>query len=151
MSINEGARIAPLIAANDSLVKAAGAAMLLPDNYARVQLLTEDGYRALVYSGYDSTYIVYGELATDFPLCADYADICANDVKREAIKRGLSVRPYFGVLYYTMNATDTKGRNKRHAINFAICEDGRVLFFEPQGSKWLDRPYDLKSYDEAIL
>lgn len=143
MSYNESARIVPMDLA----------AVYLPStahkpsrgDYERVQLLTEEAYKKLVFEGYDSSHIVYGSLSKDFPLCLDFANICAGDVLRESIKAGLAVRPFFGVLVYTKTA------GGRHAINYAVTIDGKILYFEPQTDTWLDRPKDLDTYDDFTL
>lgn len=140
-SYNDGADIVPLDVANVALQVLAGLNAKIPDNYNRVQRLTEDGIKRLVFEAHDRDYIIYGELSGDFPLCADFASIAAGDVLRGAVKDGLAVRPFFGTLYYTKS----KGR---HAINFAGLQDGRVLFFEPQTDQWLSQPEDCKSMDE---
>lgn len=140
MSLNAGAVIVPTGVASAVLDQAAERPT--DSDYARVQLLTESAIRKMVFDNHDRSYIVYGSLSPDFPLCADFANICAADVLRGAVKAGLAVRPFFGVLIYT------KTDGSRHAINFAVTADKRVIFFEPQADKWMDRPEDCLTMDE---
>lgn len=143
MSYNDGAVIVPTSVASAVFDQAAERPN--DSDYARVQLLTESAYQKLVFDHHDRTYIVYGELSKDFPLCMDFANICAADVLRGAVKAGLAVRPCFGVLVYTKKA------GVRHAINYAVTSDKRVLYFEPQTDIWIDEPEDFKTADEFRL
>lgn len=148
MSLNAGARIVPLTVANAILRRVAGPwapGAKFPDNYARVQLLTEEAYRELLFVGFDDSGLIYGDNSGDFPLCADFASIAREGVKLEAIKRGLAVRPYYADLYYT------RTKPPRHAISIALTADERALYAEPQGKKWLPLPKDLLTLDEVKL
>ena len=145
MTMNEGSRIVPLVEVNAILLAASRPGVVLPNDYKRVQLLTEDAIRDLVFKFYDRTYLGYGTLSPDFPLCMDFANICSADVLRGAVKAGLAVRPGFGVAIYTKNS------GSRHAINYAATVDRRVFYFEPQLSLWLAEPDDCGTMDEFKL
>lgn len=145
MGYNAGAEIVPLHVLNDVLLARAPELRRLPDGYARVQLLAECDIKRLVFDAHDRSYIVYGELSADFPLCMDFAAICAGDVLRQSIRSGLAVRPAFGTLAYT------RKQGPRHAINWAVTADRRVLFLEPQADQWLDQPKDATTLDEFRL
>lgn len=151
MSYNEGAVIVPIETLAEYIGKVAPFSVT-PENYERVQLLKRPALHELVFDAHDRRYIIYGADSADFPLCEDFADVCYGDVKRESIRAGLAVRPAFGLLEYTMNAIDPKTyQNMRHAINWAVYEDGSIEFFEPQTDSWMSRPNDCKSMDNFRL
>lgn len=153
MSINEGARIVPLLEANSYLVRRMGPQVELPtDEYDRIQLLTREGARKLVavtfgVGGVGEAFhqMKYGQFAPDFPLCADFAKVALGLMVLQAAVSGLVVRPYVYRLHYTMND------RKRHAINGFVLEDGGVLDLEPQGLQFLDAPKNLRKYDRVRL
>lgn len=146
---NVGARIIPMADANVILAGACPGAELPQDEYDRVQLLTEDAAKDLVHQAcagnLDFTNLKYGELAKDFPLCVDYAKVALALIVLHSAVAGLSVRPYVFRLHYT------KASGSRHAINGFLLADGRVIYLEPQGMKWLDKPADLEAYDRVRL
>ena len=143
MTINEGSEIVPLDVLCGLLDPQGDADV--PDDYNRVQLLTEMAYRDLVFNWYDKSYLDYGSLSKDFPLCMDFAKICASDVLRGSVKLGLAVRPAFGILSYT------KTSKSRHAINWAVTVDRRISFYEPQKNEWLAQPKECKTMDRFQL
>lgn len=152
MSLNSRSQIVPLGYVNRIIRRVSKDQADLIEGYDRVQLLTERDYLALVDEGHDRSYIKYGELSKDFPLCMDFADICANDVKRLAIKKGLAVRPCMGTVEYTMNERKPHSRFlKRHAINFCVTVDKRILWLEPQSGLWLPEPDKLLTLDAFYL
>lgn len=145
-SYNEGAQIVPIEVVQSILREIAGINAIVPDNYARVQLLTNDSYRDIVFKNYDRSYIQYAADSKDFPLCADFCKICSGNVLEGAIKAGLSVRPCFGDLYYT------KKSGGRHAIQYLIIAISyNVSYYEPQTDEWLNTPKDCLTMDEFKL
>ena len=152
MSLNEHSRIVPLSFVNEILDREAEQGAELLDGYDRVQLLTEEGYHFLVEEGHDRSYIVYGELSRDFPICSDFSNICASYVARLAIKRGLAVRPCFGRVDYTKTERNKVTQKlKRHSINYCVTVEGRVLWFEPLNGLWLPKPEKLMTLDKFFL
>lgn len=143
MSFNDGAEIVPLEVVQAILIEKAGIAAIIPENYARAYLLS--GYGNLVSKAWDSSTLTYGSLAPDWPLCADFAEMCLNAVRLLAYTIGIAIRPCFGVLYYTKNS------GQRHAINWAVSVSRDVLFFEPQTGEWLGAPKDCLTMDEFRL
>ena len=146
---NVGARIVTFAEANAMLRKALGPEVELPhDEYARVQLLTEEAARQMVFEFLASDMrfkaLSYGELSKDFPLCLDWARIALALLCLGAATAGLAVRPAAYRLHYTKSA-------ERHAIDLFLLVGGRVLFLEPQGLKWLDWPVDAKKLDRVRL
>lgn len=144
MSYNEGAQIVPLFDVKFALLADPRAAKAkVPDNYARFQLLAEEGYHKIVFEGYDHVSIQYGADSPDFPLCEDFSAICKADVLRAAIKDGLAVRPAFFQLDYT------KKSGARHSINAAVLAfGGGIIYYEPQTDEWLSEPVDCLTMDE---
>jgi len=151
MSYNDGAEIVPS-GVFQNLLRAdpRAANAKTPDNYARFQLLTEAGYHALFFENYDRSYIQYGADSPDFPLCADFAEVCHGDVLKGAIKAGFAIRPGCGALYYTKNAIDPKtGEHERHAIEYAACAGThKIIYREPQDDAWMSEPDDCLTMDE---
>lgn len=150
MSINAGSRIVPWVEANALMRGALGSGVELPeDEYARVQLLTREGAESLVFEALaksnDFGVFVYGALAQDFPLCADFARAAVALILMAAVRLGLAVRPYFFRLHYT------KHNKTRHAICGVLLADGSVAFLEPQGVKWLETPADAAKLDRVKL
>ena len=146
---NDGARIVPFSEANAMLRAALGPDVELPfDEYARVQLLTEEAARNMVgdflAENEDFAALKYGEFAPDFPLCLDWARIALALLCLWAATAGLVVRPGFYRLHYTRS-------KDRHAINLFLLESGKVLFLEPQGLQWLDWLVDVKKLDRVRL
>lgn len=99
--------------------------------------------RALVAKYWDASYISYGADAPDFPLCYDFAELCAAKVREAAIRERLEYRIAFG----TVRHTRTDGQ--RHAICFVVLANCQIKYFEPQdaGVRWMDEPQLLKSLD----
>ncbi len=113
------------------------------DEYDRFLQMGEEQIKALVERYWDASGLCYGINAPDFPLCYDFAELCAAAVRLGAIKEGLTSRPAFGVLRYTMTS------GKRHAICFAVTSTCQVKYFEPQivATRWTDAPVDVKTLD----
>jgi len=109
--------------------------------------LTEKNLKALVFKYHDNSYISYGSNSKDFPLCMDFAELAAADVRKGAILQSLEERPCFGV------AELTKQNGSRHAINFAFTAEGKMLFYEPQDGKWFPEtgPDYLASLDTMYI
>lgn len=143
MSYNQGAEIVSLSEFND-ILRAVAPDAELPDDYNRIQLLTENAYRNLVFANHDRSYIKYAELSNDFPICSDFAEVCFGQIRAGSIKAGLAVRPGFGWLNYTKPTS-------RHRINYAVTVKREVLYYEPQTDEWMDTPKDLKTLDRFRL
>lgn len=150
MSYNQGAEIVSLSEFND-ILRAVAPCAEFPDDYDRIQLLTENAYRNLVFANHDRSYIKYAELSNDFPICSDFAEVCFGQIRAGSIKSGLADRPGFGWFNYTKNEVNEKGQNKRHRINFAVTVQRKVLYYEPQTDDWLDTPKDCKTLDRFRL
>ena len=97
--------------------------------YSNFLLLDYDKIKDLVAKYWDSAYIDYGIDAPDFPLCYDFAELCAAKVREAAIRESFQYRPAFGVVRHTR--TD----GKRHAICFVVTSVLQIKYFEPQDRK----------------
>lgn len=116
---------------------------VVDDEYEHFLAPGYDQIKNLVAKYWDSSWINYGFLSQDFPLCYDFAELCAAAVRTGAIKENLKYRIAFGTLRYSMNSGD------RHAICFVVLSNCQVKYFEPQNAevRWMDTPRDLKSLD----
>lgn len=106
--------------------------------------------QALLEKYWDASYIHYGEDAPDFPLCYDYAILCAGKVREACIRERMKSRIAFGTLRYTRTTIDPKtGEHDRHAICFVPVNNYQVKYFEPQLAdvRWMDQPEELLSLD----
>lgn len=149
MSLNDGARIVPFAEANAMLRAAMGPGVVLPeDEVARVQLVTraaaEEMVERFLRSNLAFSQLSYGRWSPDYPLCWDFAKFAVALIGIGCLGAGLAARPYFFRLHYTRPAS-------RHAINGVVLADGAVLYLEPQGIRWLERPADLVTYDRVKL
>ena len=146
MRYNDGAEIVPIEVFQGILRGIADFAAIVPENYARVQLLTDEAYRDILFKKWDRLDFPYGSLSGDYPLCEDIAEFCRGDVQRAALRAGVAVRLGFGTLNYTKNA------GLRHAINYrVIATTHDVLYFEPQTDAYLASPKDCQTMDEFRL
>lgn len=103
--------------------------------------------KSIVEKYWDSSYICYGIDAPDFPLCYDFAELCAAKMREASIRERLKYRLAFGTLRYTRN------NDQRHAICFVVTADCQIKYFEPQYAdvRWMDQPVDMKSLDAFTI
>ena len=119
----------------------------LDAEYDHFLLLDYAKCQDLVAKYWDSSYIDYGIDAPDFPLCYDFAELCAAKVREAAVRENFQYRPAFGTVRYTR--TD----GKRHAICFVVTAELQVKYFEPQTGepRWMDTPQLIQSIENLYI